>query len=176
MDFTEVIRTRRSIRSYSDQPVPEDALKRVLEAAHVAPSANNTQPWHYIVVRDTEKRQALAQLSANQDFVAEAPVVIVCVGKRYHDRWSWIGENMYLVDCAISLDHLTLAARNEGLGTCWIGAIGAASQQGMQKLLKIPQGQAVFMLTPLGYPRNSRAFKPVSGRMPFDQMVSQEAF
>jgi nitroreductase len=176
MDFTEVIRTRRSVRSYSDKPVPEDALKRVLEAAHVAPSANNTQPWHYIVVKDAEKREAIAHLSADQGFIAQAPVVIVCVGKRYHDQWSWIGENMYLVDCAISLDHLLLAARNEGLGTCWIGAIGAASQKELQKLLKIPHGQAVFMLTPLGYPKSPGAFRPALSRMPFDQMVSYETF
>ena len=122
MDFLEVLLTTRSVRSYSSKPVEAEVLKRILNCARMAPSANNVQPWRFVVAHDEKMRKAIAKASANQSFIAEAPVVIVCCGKRYVDRWSWIKKNMYLVDTTIAIDHLTLAARNEGLGTCWIGA------------------------------------------------------
>jgi len=173
MDFEEVVKTRRSVRSYSEKPVPDEALQRVLEAARLAPSANNLQPWHYIVVRDESLRRKIAELSFNQMFIAEAPVVIVCCGKKYHDNYSWIANNMYLVDCSISFDHLTLAARNEGLGTCWIGAFDHAA---VRDLLNVPMGFDVIILTPLGYPARPEAFGPPSSRRSLSDIVSLDKF
>ena len=170
MDFTEVVKTRRSIRSYSPDPIPEDVLERVLEGARMAPSANNVQPWHFLVVQDAARRRQLAQLAAGQMFVAEAPVVIVCCGRRYEDRYSWIKSNMYLVDCAIAIDHLTLAARNEGVGTCWIGAF---DHDGVRKAVKVPPGYDVIMLLPIGYPASQAAFRAPSGRRGLREIVSK---
>jgi len=149
MDCLEAIRTRRSVRAYKPDPVPPAALKRVLDCARMAPSANNVQPWHFIVVRDAVKRRQLAEAAADQMFLAEAPVVIVCCGRRYTDRWSWLGAHMYLVDCAIAFDHLTLAARGEGLGTCWIGAFDPAK---IRKILRLPEDVEPLAMTPLGKP------------------------
>ena len=83
MEFETVIKTRRSVRAYAPRDVPEDALGRVLDAARSAPSANNKQPWRFIVVKADATRQKIAKLAADQAFIAEAPVVIVCCGKRY---------------------------------------------------------------------------------------------
>jgi len=169
MDFTEVIRTRRSIRAYSPDPVPDEVLRRVLDSARMAPSANNIQPWHFIVVRDAAVRRHLAELAAGQAFVGEAPVVVACCGKRYADRYSWIGDNMYLVDCAIAIDHLTLAARNEGLGTCWIGAF---DHESVKRVVKPPAGYDVIMLIPIGYPDSPKAFRETTSRQSLRSVAS----
>jgi hypothetical protein len=126
MDVHEVIQTRRSVRSYRGDPIPEEVLNRVLEAARVAPSAGNGQPTRLVLVTEPEARRELAALCGNQSFVAEAPVVVVACGRNLHLNSATEGPNLWvLVDGAIALDHLTLAARAEGLGTCWIGVIGS---------------------------------------------------
>jgi len=168
MDFLEVVRTRRSVRAYKSQEVPPEVLDRVLDCARLAPSANNVQPWRFHIVREPALRRELAQAAADQMFIAEAPVVIVCCGRRYVDRWSWLGPHMYLVDCAIAFDHLTLAARNEGLGTCWIGAF---DHERVRKLLRVPAEEDVIMLTPLGYPAAANAFHETKARRPFAEVV-----
>ena len=173
MDFFEVVKTRRSVRSYIDRPVPDEVLRRVLEAARLAPSANNVQPWRYVVVRDPDRAQELAGLAAGQMFIAQAPVVIVLCAEAYVDRGSWIGENMYLVDATISFDHLILAARNEGLGTCWIGAFDRA---GVERFLRLPKGVHPVMMTPLGYPRNDSAFSDAAYRQPLGETCFSEAY
>ena len=173
MDFEEVIKTRRSVRSYREDPVPDDVLERVLGAAQSAPSANNVQPWRYIVVTDEETRGEIADISFNQAFIAEAPVVIVCCGKNYHDSYSWLADNMFLVDSTISFDHLTLAARNEGLGTCWIGAFDHPQ---LKELLDVPTGYDIVVLTPLGYPKSGSAFRPASNRKSLSEIVFHDKF
>ena len=169
MEFTTVLRTRRSVRGYKADPVPDEILGRVLEGARMAPSANNVQPWHFVVVRDAAKRRELAELAAGQSFVGEAPVVIVCCGKRYTDRYSWIHDNMYLVDCAIAIDHLTLAARNEGLGTCWIGAF---DHDGVKRAVDVPAGYDVLMLIPVGFPARQSAFRETESRKSLNEIVT----
>jgi len=139
----------------------------------MAPSANNVQPWRFVVVADKDKREQIAKAAANQMFVADAPIVIACCGKKYTDRWSWISENMYLVDTSIAIDHLTLAARNEGLGTCWIGAF---DHNKIKKLLAVPDGFDVIALTPVGYPSSPELFRETQSRKPLDQIVFAETF
>lgn len=173
MDFYDVIRTRRSVRSYKNEPVPAATLRRVLEAARLAPSANNLQPWKFIVIRDEQLRKKVAEISFSQSFIAEAPVVIVCCGKRYHDSYSWIADHMYLVDVTIATDHLTLAARNEGLGTCWIGAF---DRDALKRLLTIPEDHDPIVLTPLGYPTGLRPFHSGTSRKSLKEIVFSEKF
>lgn len=169
MEFAGVLKTRRSVRAYRPDPIPDEVLKKVLDHTRLAPSANNIQPWHFVVVKDAAKRRGLAKLACGQSFVGEAPVVILCCGQRYHDEYSWIGDNMYLVDCTIAIDHLTLAARNAGLGTCWIGAFDHA---GVKRAVKLPAGYDVLMLIPLGYPASESAFHETSARKPLHKIVS----
>jgi nitroreductase len=169
MEFSEVVGTRRSVRAYKPDPVPDEVLRRVLDGARMAPSANNLQPWHFIVVRDQTTRRNLADLAAGQTFVGQAPVIIVCCGKRYTDRYSWLRENMYLVDCTIAIDHLTLAARNERLGTCWIGAF---DHERVKEAAKVPDGYDVIMLMPVGYPASPGAFRGTTSRRALEEIVS----
>ena len=169
MELTEAIRTRRSVRAYKPDPIPDGVLEKVLDCARLAPSANNVQPWHFVVVKDRAKRREIAQLAAGQSFVGEAPAVIVCCGKRYTDRYSWISGNMYLVDCTIAIDHLTLAARNEGLGTCWVGAF---DHELLKKAVDIPRGYDIIMLIPIGHPATESAVRETGGRFPLKKIAS----
>ena len=173
MDFYEVVKTRRSVRSYGTREVTAEVLGRVLEAARLAPSANNVQPWRYIVIRDPGRIREVATLAAGQMFIAQAPVVIVLCGESYTDRYSWIGGNMYLVDATISMDHLILAARNEGLGTCWVGAF---DRSGIERLLGVPRGVHPLMITPLGYPRSDSAFSDAAYRRPLNETCFSEEY
>lgn len=148
MELMEAIRTRRSIRHYRPQVVERDKLLRVLEAGRLAPSARNEQEWRYIVVEDASMRQKLMQVASYQSFVAEAPVVIVACAET-DGRMMQCGQLAYPIDVAISIDHITLKAVEEGLGTCWIGAFDADR---VKELLNIPDSIQVVGLLTLGYP------------------------
>jgi len=173
MEFYEVLRTRRSVRSYSGNDIPDDVLTRVLDSARLAPSANNKQPWHFIVVRDPERRSEMAGLCAGQSFIAQAPVVVVFVGRRYMDHNSWISDNMFVVDVTIAVDHFTLAACAEGLGTCWIGAL---DKGGVAGFCGLPEGIEPIMVSPLGYPANPDVFRETSHRVSLENLVHKEKY
>ena len=171
MDFYEVIRTRRSVRKYRHDPIPEETLHRVLEAARIAPSGSNRQPTRLIVVSGQAAKRELVPLCHGQEFVAQAPLVIAACGRDLHySRGEWMGDYSMLVDVAIAVDHLTLAARAEGLGTCWIGSFNGPA---MKEYFGLPEDVHVCALTPLGYPEGALFTEPV-GRMPLDELVMWE--
>jgi nitroreductase len=147
MPLMETIKRRRSVRSYQDKAVEEDKLLRVLEAGSLAPSAKNMQDWKFIVVRDPAKRKRLAEAAKNQEFVGQAPVIIVACGTSNYIMTC--GQLTYPIDVAIAVDHMTLAAVEEGLGTCWIGAF---YEEKVKEILGIPETIRVVALLPLGYP------------------------
>jgi len=148
MNVMEAIRERKSIRSYESRPVGEEELQAVLEAARLAPSANNRQEWRYVVVRDQATRERLMVASNNQHFVAEAPVIIACCAET-DGRLLRCGQVAYTIDVAISIDHMTLAAVELGLGTCWIGSF---YEDQVKEILDIPEEIRVVELLTLGYP------------------------
>ncbi len=151
MEIGKAIEKRHSIRSYKDEPVPEEKLLKVLEAARIAPSGRNSQSWKFIVVRDHERRQALGRASGGQPHVHSAPVIIAGVAT---DPASLMpcGIPAYPVDLAIAIDHMTLAAVGLELGTCWIGAF---SQDEVKKILGVPENMKVVNLLTLGYPNEA---------------------
>jgi nitroreductase len=160
MDVFEAIRSRRSIRSYLEKAVEEKKLDQVLEAARLAPSANNRQEWRFVVARDQETRHLLSIAADGQGFVAEAPVVIACCAAE-SDHIMKCGHPAYAIDVAIAIDHMTLVAETLGLGTCWIGAF---SEDRVREILNIPESVRVVELLALGYPKsipNSRSRKPM---------------
>lgn len=143
MDVFEAIQTRRSVRAYEPTPIPKEKLDRILEAARLAPSAGNIQPWHFIVVTDPSKRERLAR-APFAGFLKEAPVVIVgCGSQKASPKW-------FMVDVAISMQNMVLAATAEGLGTCWVGSF---DEKEVKETLKIPDEYRVVALLAIGYPR-----------------------
>jgi len=162
MDVIEAIRVRRSVREYSGRPIPVDVMERMEEALRLAPSACNYQPWKFVLVTDPSLRAQIAEAANNQRWMAGAPVIVVGVGfpDRAYKRMGGRGNSVD-VDVAIALDHLTLAAAAEGLGTCWIGAF---DEQEVKGLLNVPAGGKVVALTPLGYPARPDLIHPVEPR------------
>lgn len=166
MDFYDCVRSRLSIRSYKPDPVPEAALNRILEAARLAPSAKNLQPWKFIVVSDPAVRAALVPACRGQSFIAEAPLVI-CGCALAAEAWAGMGGywRSDVVDVTIAFEHIVLAAAAEGLGTCWIGAF---LEEEVRKVLAIPEGVKPVALTPLGYPAREAKPRP---RKPLTEIV-----
>jgi len=173
MEFYEVVRTRRSVRSYSSAPVSDEVLSRVLEAARIAPSGSNRQPWKFILVRDENLKKELVSLSGGQSFIAQAPLVIVACGVNIHyNRGSYMGDMSMLVDVSIAVDHFTLAARAEGLGTCWIGLF---NNEEIKKLLQIPEDVNVVAVIPIGYP-HGKAFKDPGSRKKMSEIICADRY
>jgi len=175
LEFYEVIRTRRSVRAYKPDPIPEDVLRRVLEAARIAPSGSNRQPWRFIIVRDEDTKRRLVPACHNQSWIADAPVVIVaCARELSYNRGGYMGKLSGVMDATIAFTHLILAARAEGLGTCWIGAF---ENDEVKKVLGVPSGWNVVALTPMGYPAEGEAaFREPFGRKPLSEIVSTDKF
>ena len=148
MDVYEAIRKRKSVRRYKDKEVEQEKLTRILEAARLAPSASNKQEWRFVVVQDKEKRQKLSEAARGQKFVAEAPVVIACCAETDNHEMT-CGQLCYPIDVSIAIDHMTLIAVEEELGTCWIGAF---YEDKVKSILNIPANIRVVELLTLGYP------------------------
>ena len=169
MEVSEAIRVRKSVRAYDQKDIPEDVLGRILEAGRISPSASNTQPWHFIVVRDAAKRKILSRHRWTK-FLTESPVVIVGCGDKKDADW-------YVIDVSIALQTMVLAATSEGIGTCWIGDFDEDEVRG---LCKIPEDFGVVCLLALGYPREkldiSRAVTGGSRRKAPSKIVSYEEF
>jgi len=168
MELYEAISRRYSVRTYEDRVVEEDKLRRVLAAAVASPSARNRQERKIVVVRDAERRRALAE-AAGQAWIAQAPVLVAVVGTT-PDAVMHCGVPTDPVDCAIAIDHMTLAAVAEGLGTCWLGHF---SQDDCRRILGVPAGAAIIELLALGYPRGEAGPKQ---RKTLDDVVCQETF
>ncbi|MGA3290041.1 MAG: nitroreductase family protein [Candidatus Bathyarchaeia archaeon] len=176
MDFRDVVAARKSVRSYSDKPVEEEKLSKVLESARLAPSWTNKQCCRYIVVKDKTKIQELA--GGFNGWLKQAPVIVVaCADPK--DSGAHDSMNYYLVDVGISMQQLILAATDLELATCWIGGFNESK---IKKTLEIPENIKVVAMTPIGYPANKEGFgsklrKTVVGggkRKPLAEIIHQE--
>jgi len=165
MDVLDAIKTRRSIRNYENRPVEKKKLLSVLEAARLSPSATNGQPWSFIVVTDPEVKESLRS-SYSRDWFVCAPVIVVACA--IPDE-AWVrhdGEEYWKVDVTIAMQDLVLAAWEEGLGTCWIGAF---KEEEAKRALGIPGSVRVVAMTPLGYPAEEKG--PVTDRKALREIV-----
>jgi nitroreductase len=196
MNVMEAIKRRRSVRNYKPDPIPDEVLERLLNALRLAPSGRNAQAWKFIVVRDADTRRRLAAACSfqrrpeGQPFVADAPVVVVACGSEADaacgyrkdgelyitygreapregitDRWSCLP-----VDLAIAMDHLSLAAMEKGLGTCWVAGLDELK---VKKLLGIPADMRAPLLMPVGYPA---AWPEARPRKPLGEVVCHERY
>lgn len=147
----DAIAKRASCRSFRPDPVPDEIVEELVKSALCAPSANNTRPWHLIVVRDAEKRKALSLTHQWAFFCAESPVVIaVCGDEKRSPHW-------WPEDCAAAVENILIQATALGLGTCWVGVRGSP-ERGMEReehvsaVLGIPDHVRVSALIAVGFP------------------------
>lgn len=151
MSFIELAKKRCSVRKFQDKPIEREKLMQVLEAARIAPSAVNFQPWHFIVVEDKEMKEKLASVYEREWFKS-APAIIVACGDHSKSWRRRDGKDHCDIDLSIAIDHMTLAATDIGLGTCWVCAFDSAQ---CHKILNLPFGMEVVALLPIGYPLNN---------------------
>ena len=151
MDALEVLFTRRSIRKYSNEPVTEEDLKTILEAGMNAPSASNRQPWHFVVVDDRAKLNAIMEVHPYSRMLAEAPMAIVVCGD------TKISANFWPQDCAAATENILLAARALDLGTVWMGVYPDEDRvKAVHGLFGLPQHIQPLAIIALGHPAEEK--------------------
>jgi nitroreductase len=150
MDFLELARKRYSVRAYKKTPVEYEKLEKVLEAARLAPTACNLQPFKLIVIQTKGREGELLRIY-NQPWFVEAPIVICACGIPSRSWRRKDGKNYCDIDVTIAMDHLILAATELGLGTCWIGAFNVEEAC---KALQLQEDIEPIVFTPLGYPND----------------------
>lgn len=157
MDFWKVIQSRKSIRSFSNKTIPADILTKILEAGRLAPSCQNRQCWHYVIVKKDKLRRSLALksglISKINFFIKEAPIIIVACA---NPKQSCVlnKQDYYLVDTAISFQQMMLTAWNYGIGSCWLAAF---NEEKVKKILNIPSKIRIVGLSPFGYPKEKKS-------------------
>jgi len=167
MEFSELVQKRYSVRAYKPDPVQDDELQQVLEAARIAPTAANFQPFRIIVIHTAGRQTELERIYGRKWFT-QAPLVLCACGV---PEQSWVradGKNYADVDVTIAMDHLILAAANLGLGTCWIADFDVAAAR---EVLGLPEGVEPLFFTPLGYPADQLRTKK---RKPLSELVRYE--
>ncbi len=170
MDIQKAVKKRRSIRKYQPFEIPEENLMRVLEAGRLSPSGGNQQPWHFILVTKPEAREKLRTAYSANWFI-EAPAILVVCADPFEAWARRDGEEYWKVDAAIAMQSMVLAATEEGLGTCWIGAF---DEKEAKKALGIPEGVRVVAMTPLGYPAETKG--EVQDRKPLGKVLHRESW
>jgi len=171
MDVFDAITERKSVRTYADKPVPNEKLEKILEAGRLAPSAHNTQPWHFIVVTDKEERKILS-LGRYAKFLTQSPVVIVALGdKKASPGW-------YVVDVSLAVENMILTAQAEGLGTCCVGSFDEAE---VKQMVKAPDNYEVIVILAVGYPKTkmdsaSKSRHLARARKSLSDVASEETF
>ncbi|NLS78048.1 MAG: nitroreductase [Chloroflexi bacterium] len=164
MDTLQAIADRRSIRRYERQPLPPEDLAKILEAARLAPSARNRQPWHLVVVSDGAQKTKLAALCLGQLWLAGAGAMLVGVAlPKVSEKWC-------VVDATIAMQNAVLAATALGYGTCWIGAF---HEGGVKALLGIPEEANVVAILPIGVPAEQPGAR---SRKPLAELVSADRY
>jgi nitroreductase len=166
MKFIELANQRYSVRNFELKPVEREKLLYVLEAARIAPSAANFQPWHFLVITDPEILK-LFYATYPRAWIVTAPAIIVALGN-HNKGWHRIsdGKDFTDIDVAIAVDHLMLAAAELGLGTCWVCNFDA---QKCCDIIDAPENMEVIALIPIGYPVTES--KSEKKREPINQLV-----
>ena len=166
MNFIDLAAQRYSVRNYENKPVEKEKLQYVLEAARLAPSAVNFQPWHFVVLTDPDQLKSVHELYP-REWVNSAPVMIMALGDHkmgWHRKSD--GKDYTDVDVAIAIDHLMLAATEQSLGTCWICNFDAEK---CCEIFNLPENLEPIALVSIGYPKPDT--KPEKKRKPIEQIV-----
>ncbi len=171
MEFVDVIMKRRSIRGYKPDPISNEDLKFLLEAARLAPSWKNQQCWEYIIVKNEKRRIKIAESRPeSKDWISQAPVIIVACAQPQNS--GHMGDkDYYMTDIGISFEHLILAASDRGLGTCWVGEF---DEKMVKEILDIPANVRVVAFTPVGYPAKEKG--EIHRRKPLQEFCYYEKY
>ena len=148
MEVLEAIKTRRSIRKYKKDPVPQEKINKILDAARWAPSGHNSQPWEFIILRDANVRKDLAKVLPFGGFMADAPLgiaVVVDPAASFHP----------IDDGAAATQNILLATHTLGLGGCWIGTSNTPYEEAAKDVLGVPKEKILLSVVPIGYPDQS---------------------
>ncbi len=150
MEFYQLIEGRETIRVYdTDKKIPDEVLNNILNAGRLAPSASNRQPWTFVLVASKEKLSAV-KATYQREWFQKAPYIVVVVGDKTK---SWVrpkdGYNSIETDLAIAMDHIILAAENEGVGACWVIAF---DYEMLSKAIGLSESEVVFCMAAMGYP------------------------
>lgn len=171
MSFIDIAKKRYSVREYKDVPVERESIYQVLEAARVAPSAVNYQPWRLLVITDEGVKSKVAETYPREWF-KKAPVIIAVCGDHSSSWKRKDGKDHCDIDAAIAMDHMTLAAADIGLGTCWVCAFDA---ERCHEALGLPGNMEVIALMPMGYPATDNRVRELN-RKSIDDLVSWERY
>jgi len=169
MDFQQLVAARRSVRAYRPDPVPEPLVRKVIEAARLAPSACNRQPFRVVLIRSLGREAELLRIYPKEWFVQAPLVLAVCaVPDEAWVRSRTDGWSAAETDATIAMDHVLLAAADLGLGTCWIAAFDPVAAR---EVLGLPESVVPVAFTPLGWPADTPGPKE---RKPLEELVRHE--
>lgn len=143
MDAIEALRGRRSIRRFTDQAVEKEKIETIIDCARLAPSAINIQPWEFVVVTNSTKREEIARLTDYGKFIKDAPVLVAVFCKE---------TKYYLEDGCAATENILIAAHALGLGACWVAGDKKAYAEAVRETLDVPEGYKLVSLIPIGYP------------------------
>ena len=142
-EFLEMIKDRRSIRSYTDKPIPKEILEEIIDAGRLAPSARNIQAWDFIVVTEKETLNKIGELPTHGSFIKNAGACVIVCGNKNHNR--------FIEDCSAAAENIILASKSFGIGSCWVAGIGKDYCEPIKEILGIPEEMVIVCLLPLGY-------------------------
>ena len=142
MDVYQCLRSRRTVRDYNPDPIPQELVRRILKAGRWAPSSSNTQKWHFIVIQDRDTLELLGKIATQGSFIAQAPLAIAIVMDE---------APRPQLDAGRALQQMELMAWSEGVGMCFVGVREEGQQRAVKELLKIPEGMELITLLPFGY-------------------------
>ena len=166
MDVYQCIRSRRTIRDYKPDPIPQELVRKILEAGRWAPSSSNTQKWHFIAVQNRDTLAELGKIATHGPFIGQAPLAIAVVMD---------DAPRPQLDAGRALQQMELMAWSEGVGMCFVGVREADQQQAIKQLLGIPEGMELITLLPFGY-RAEGAEGSGAPRKAFEDIVHWERF
>jgi len=181
MPLLDLLKHRKSVRDFLDRPVEREKIMMCLEAARLAPSECNSQPWRFIVVDDRQLKDKLCEATfggiySMNSFCRTAPVMVVVISEKskFLARIGEIfrGMKYYLIDIGIACEHFVLQAEDLGLGTCWIGWF---NERGVKSTLNITQHKKIDILIALGY-YDREKLGPEHGREPMDEIASFNSY
>ena len=181
MALLDLIRHRRSVRSFLDRDIERDKIMLCLEAARLAPSTCNSQPWKFVVVDDRELKDKLCRAAFSGiysifSFAKTAPVIVAVISEKgkFLARVGGMFRDIkyYLIDIGIACEHFVLQAEELGLGTCWLGWF---NEEVVKSILKVPKDKKIDILIALGY-YDKESLKPGHGREPMDKIAAFNSY